>query len=66
MQLQLSDYHENINVIICEIIAPLFKDTRAILTRIAELIQGSRHSETDDRNLLMLISELRLREMITI
>lgn len=26
MQLQLSDYGENINVIICEIITPLFKD----------------------------------------
>lgn len=27
MQLQLSYYQENINVIICEIIEPLFKDT---------------------------------------
>lgn len=27
MQLQLSDYQENINVIISEIIVPLFKDT---------------------------------------
>lgn len=40
MQLQLSDYQENINVIICEIIAPLFKDTVCIINTYCRFNSG--------------------------
>lgn len=42
MQLQLSDYGENINVIICEIITLLFKDTICNINtvfRFADILQ---------------------------
>lgn len=46
MQLQLSDYGKNINVIICEIITPLFKDAICNINMLFRFADGLQHTIT--------------------